>query len=257
MIESMRLRCPECNHIITAFPDLGEEALHTNLTVVRKQSFRGSWAEIAAEIKSGYGYRVLSLFDEVTFTLKNGKEATVRVIAENPYHPNEMIFQFTSCLGEMPMNRRDTNAGGWAECGANYKLNTEYWDLLPDDLKAVISKRTIVQKIGDKEYKSECNLWYASLTEVLGNDPRYSAYTQCDVGDVQFPGLAKKIDRIRDLDGETKWHFLRSPDTGNTTNFWSVVAYGGVSSYDYASYAGGVCPCFSIRRDEDDSESQQ
>ena len=245
MIEATTFRCPDCNHVVTAFPDNGEEPTCATVSVMRRSQLRASWSEIAEEIRNGYGYRVLALFDEVTFTLKNGKEAGVRVIAINPYHPNEMVFQFTSCLGEMSMNSRITNAGGWAKCDANAKLNSEYWELLPDDLKAVIKKRKIVQTISGTTYESECNLWYPSLKEVVGDNPRYENYTRCDVGDVQFPGLAKQIDRIRDLNGETYWYFLRSPYTGNTAYFWGVYYYGYVNSTN-ASNSNGVCPCFLI-----------
>ena len=41
------------------------------------------------------------------------------------------------------------------------------------------------------------------------------------------------------------WWWLRSPNVGNTALFWNVGGYGYVN-YSGASYAGGVCPCFSI-----------
>jgi hypothetical protein len=44
----------------------------------------------------------------------------------------------------------------------------------------------------------------------------------------------------------SEWYWLRSPSTGNTTNFWIVGANGGVLSSIYASNSYGVCPCFSI-----------
>ena len=51
-------------------------------------------------------------------------------------------------------------------------------------------------------------------------------------------------------DGTMVWvaaHYwwLRSPNVGNSTNFWNVPSYGNGSSSN-ASFAYGVCPCFSI-----------
>ena len=51
-------------------------------------------------------------------------------------------------------------------------------------------------------------------------------------------------------DGSMVWvaangWWLRSPFVGSSTSFWHVHGYGG-GSYYYASYAYGVCPCFSI-----------
>ena len=42
------------------------------------------------------------------------------------------------------------------------------------------------------------------------------------------------------------WWWLRSPSVGSTTYFWVVASYGTLGSSGNASYAYGVCPCFSI-----------
>ena len=42
------------------------------------------------------------------------------------------------------------------------------------------------------------------------------------------------------------WYWLRSPNLGNTSGFWSVNSYGGLNGYYGASYVGGLVPGFSI-----------
>ena len=64
--------------------------------------------------------------------------------------------------------------------------------------------------------------------------------------DILFDGLKDEASRCKNLDGQTYYWWLRSPNLGNTTKFW-VVSSGGALNYSNASNVGGGVPCFSIR----------
>ena len=210
-------------------------------TITRHYSMSASWYDIAAEIRSGHGYRVLGQDDIVTFTLKNGEHAAVQVVAVDHYERNSMLFAFVDCPAESVMNDINTNAGGWHDSKIRNKLNGDFIKLLPDDLVDVIKPRTVTQILGGRRYESTDKLWLPSSTEVFGDNERYSG---CDFGDKQFPAFTTQRNRVKMIKNDT-WHWwTRSPYSGNSTGFWN--AFGGKCYANSASNSSGVCPCFSI-----------
>ena len=67
--------------------------------------------------------------------------------------------------------------------------------------------------------------------------------------DMIFDGLRTEAERCKNYKGETHWYWTdtRSPYLSNSTSFYSVTNGGSAGSGNYASYANGVVPCFSIR----------
>lgn len=242
MADTMKVFCPHCLNEFDVDVDVGEEVLNPTATITRHSSMRASWSDIAAEIRSGHGYRVLGLDDIVTFTLKNGEQAAVQVVAVDHYECNSMLFAFVDCPTESAMNDRNTNAGGWHDSKMRKKLNEDFIKLLPDDLVEVIKPRTITQILGGRRYESTDKLWLPSLTEVLGER---ELYKDCDFEDKQFPAFNTPKKRVKMLNNDTYSWWLRSPNVGYSTYFWNVY-YNGNCSSNNASYANGVCPCFSI-----------
>ena len=148
MADTMKVFCPHCLNEFDVNVDAGEEVLNPTATITRHSSMRASWSDIAAEIRSGHGYRVLGQDDIITFTLKNGEQAAVQVVAVDHYERNSMLFAFVDCPTESVMNDRNTNAGGWHDSKMRKKLNEDFIKLLPDDLVEVIKPRTITQILG-------------------------------------------------------------------------------------------------------------
>ena len=242
MADTMKVFCPHCLNEFDVDVDAGEEVLNPTATITKHSSMRASWSDIAAEIRSGHGYRVLSLGDTVTFQLTNGNMAIVEVVAVNPYDENSMAFCFVDCIDDSAMNDTATNSGGWAKCKMRKTLNEEIIKLLPADLAEVIKPRTITQIFNGRKYEATDKLWLPSRTELFGFNENYK---DIDFGDVQFPGFDNEKKRVKLLNGETALWWERSPFYYHSHRFCSVHYSGNANlSYAYCSY--GVAPAFII-----------
>lgn len=234
----MSIICPHCNSSFEM--TMLEEVLNPTLTISRKVNERSSWTEITEVISRGEARRLFDIGDSISCTLKNGNDAKFIITAIDPYEPNQVAFEFDSLLSDTKvMNNQNTNRGGWAKSKMKEYMK-EIFALLPDDLQAVITPRRIVQKLSDgTENMSDDNyLWLRSLTE---SGKPY----ETDVGDVAFPYFTGQRSRIKELNDETMWYWLRSPYISYSTNFWNVNA-NGYCYYSSANYSYGVCPCFFI-----------
>ena len=250
VIDVMNIKCPHCSHDFAVDIYVGEESCNYNASLTRRTTQHINWEEIKREIEHGYGNAILSVGDVISFTLKNGKQASVSVAAINPYEQNTIAFAFDDLLWEKAMNARDTNRGGWAHSKMADTLENEILPLLPDELVAVIKPRTIVQNLSGTRHERTSKLWLPSRTEVFGE---HESYKECDFGDIHYPLFKTEKSRVKALeDGTTQWYWLRSPYVGTSTYFWNVANGGGGATSD-ASGANGVCPCFIIgKSDEED-----
>lgn len=117
-------------------------------------------------------------------------------------------------------------------------------ELLPDELREIIVPRRIRQNIHGKKVGSEDLIWIPSYTEVVGPN---GWGARADVDDVHFPLFDSERARVKqDRAGkETTCWWLRSPDTGNTTNF-CIITTSGSSYYNSASTSYGVAFGFLI-----------
>lgn len=191
-----------------------------------------TWAEIAETIKVGKAPELLTEGDVISIMLKNGEPMRIAVAGISTYHENEVIFAFKDILSkEAPMNEDWTNRGGYEASAMAKYLDTEIFDLLPDDLQAVIKERR-----GHK-------LWLFSAREVCGEED--DEYFDSPADDVQLPYYKDMENRVKLRNGETDWWWLASPSSAYTTDFALVGSYG--YSYSYgASNSLGVAPGFCI-----------
>ena len=221
-----------------------KNCIDSDVSISRIQNYQSSWQEIADAIHKGLGKEIFSIGNTVNFKLNNGKTASVAVTAFDVGGKNNVVFSFVDIHWKQQMNFVDTNTGGWHGSGLRSWLSNTVLSDLPSDLVSVIQKREIIQKIGDKTYKSVDKLWLPSKTEMFGSDKRYE---DIDFGDTQFPLFNTEKSRVKCVDesGETSWYWLRSPNVSNSTNFW-YVSYNGFAYSYYASTSYGVCPCFII-----------
>lgn len=238
---SSLIRCPHCNTEFALEPL--EEPMKPSLTITRKSVERGSWRDIAEIINSGETYRMLSVEDSLSCKLTDGSFASIDVLDIND---EEVAFGFHQSFGDSEMNMRNTNAGGFPESRMLQHLNTNIMKLLPDELLEVITPRHIVQNFGGKKFECDAKLWLPSLYEVFGEE--YARYC-CDENERQFEFFKNPQNRVKfQRDGQYSiYWWLRSPNVGHATTFWSVNADGNVGNY-YASNSFGVCPCFIIRK---------
>lgn len=231
------IKCPDCGKTLKVTV-VAEETPKTE--IIRRLSTPTTWDEISEKIKAGKAREFLSVGDVVPFTMKDGQTANAVVAEIDPYGENEVAFVIEDCLDESHvMNEEYTNAGGWRDCDMRKYLNSEIYDLLPDDLKAVITDRTITQEKDGEELTSTDKLWLLSLTEV-GED------CETDKGDVRFSLFKDERSRVKQQSGETVWYWLRSPLASSSTAFCDVGNGGGA----YASNANrsfGVAFGFLIK----------
>ncbi len=203
--------CPECGKMLKINVEAVEETPEVVLTTVHQS--KTSWKEI--EEKKGS----LKVGDEIECTLKNGKKATFCVAHLNPDGDGRVAFVVKDCIGKHRMNPTSTNEGGWQATEMREYLNNEIWDLLPDDLKAVIKPRLLKTKSTDLDCRD--NLWLLSRMEVFGDQGGG------ELVDVHFPLFATERDRVKnDEDGETCSWWLGSPYTSNSGYFWLVYTNG-------------------------------
>ena len=189
-----------------------------------------SWDNIAFMCESGQAKDILSVGDFVSITLKNGEAVRLAVAGINTYKENEVIFAFKDILSkEAPMNDSYTNEGGYEASKMARYLDQDIFNLLPDDLQAVIKERR-----GHK-------LWLFSRREVFGED----GYYICPEDDVHIPYYQNANNRVKTRNGDTDWWWLASPNAGNTTDFCRVDD-SGYSNARGASHSFGVAPGFCV-----------
>lgn len=180
--------------------------------------------------------------DIIPITLKNGENIELIVAHDER---GEQFLTFRDCMiEEMPMNENDTNSGGWRDCKMR-SYAREVFDLLPDDLKAVIIPTKIVQCINGERIECEDKLFCLSYTQMFGS---HRCVADMEPEDSQLDIYKIRKNRVKRYGGDNGgcWYWLRSPYAGDTTLFYFVYSDGS-SCYDSAGYPYGVCFGFRIQ----------
>lgn len=218
----------------------------SQLTITRKVSSGNSWSEIYNYILNGRTDSILSVGDSIDCVLKNGNHIKIDVAGINIYNQDEVVFCFHNIFDENRMNVNRTNAGGFPQADMLAHLD-DIFDLLPDDLQAIITPRKIVQEFRNSRTECEVKLWLPSLVEVFGD--RYDQY-DCEgmnSNNRHLPIFQDPENISKLFEGFPAYYWLRSPYTSSTNFFWFVNSTGNVISTN-ANYAFGVVPCFSISK---------
>lgn len=195
-----------------------------------------SWSDIV-------DYDLLASGDIIPITLKNG-EIIELIVAHD--ERGEQFITFRDCMIEaMPMNKNDTNRGGWRDCHMRLYAR-EVFDLLPDDLKAVIIPTKIVQCINGERIECEDKLFCLSYTQMFGS---HRMVADMEPEDSQLDIYKVRRNRFKGYgvgDNCGCWYWLRSPYAGYTTSF-SLVYSDGSYGNGTASSTIGVCFGFRIK----------
>lgn len=211
------------------------------LTVKRNITVELSWEAIATAAKAGKLNELLCLGDEIPVELKTGEQVVLQLadltVGDRP------CFVLKDCLKEeQPMNKKPTNKGGWKDSWMREWLNGTMFQLLPDELQAIIVPRVIKQTIGGKVVETEDKLWLPSFAEMFGAN---SDWAPADTGDAQFQLYQTERSRVKECGGRgTWWYWLRSPSGSDSTYFCSVDFNGYATNY--ASSADGVAFGFCL-----------
>lgn len=192
-------------------------------TITIKETRKFNWANPG----------VLKVGDEITETLKDGREVVFVVMDEG-------VIGLKNCLREEHrMNDDWTNKGGWQACEMRRYLNEEVFAVLPDELQAIIKPRTL----GCGENTFEDKLWLFSEAEIFGEQDWIEK--EPDRG-TQFEYFKDRRNRIKlDADGDATWWWERSLYASSSGNF-CVVSSDGIAYPNDASYSRGVCFGFYI-----------
>ena len=229
--------CPGCGtiHEVVILENEPQTVQH-----IRPTQRPTTWLDIKKVIASGHAEEAFKIGDKITTTLKDGQTVEFTVAAINPYGENQVAFVMEDLLDEAySMNSTATNKNGWSGSELRHLLNTKIFDLLPDELAAVIQPRKITQNLKGKMVTSEDALWLLSYTEMFGD--KYST----DVDDVHFPLFNTYKSRVKNRQGVYEWYWLRSPYASGSTDFMNVNNSGSSGNYG-AGNSNGVSFGFLI-----------
>lgn len=222
------VECPECKALVRV---RGHFYPHKTL---EEMSFK----EIH-ELISLNGAKALPLGATKEITLKNGEKYILQVADRKDKYP---ILCFKDLYGNnenggRSMNDTHTTEGGYAKSKIREWLNSDFFELLPDDLREFIVPTTI--KVGNKTVDDM--VFLASEYEIFGKRENGTGKEG-----VQFELFADWHNRIAGYpDGEYgRWYWLRTP--ASSTSFCLCYGDGGACC-NYAGISYGVRPFFSIK----------
>lgn len=182
----------------------------------------------------------LQLYDGFGCDLSDGNRATFVLINESDEY---LTFCSKDCMTRHCMNDNASNKGGIAASEMQKYLDTEIWNLLPDELKNIISVTRRKYKDGDQTKEFDTKLFLLSASEVFEKDDCYGEeelYSQIDY-------FKDERNRVKCKDKETAHWWLSSPYAGGSASFCGVNTSGN-TNYNSASYVHGVVPCFCIKK---------
>ena len=206
-------------------------------TITKKRTERTDWAQVAA-MAAGGGLKVE---DEIHDELTTGEKITYAVahITEK-----EVLFVSKNCLEQrVKWSENRYNTGGFFRSSLCRYLNTTVWDILPEELKAVISERECLQIVEGKEECFMLKLWLPSEFEVFAD----SWASEVEEGQ-QFEIFKDPRNRVKfDQDGERASWWLLSVCAGDST--YACYVYNGGFAYDSGCATALRVPvCFSIKK---------
>lgn len=209
------------------------------ISIVSKVGRTATWADVAE-------FDDLSSGDVIAIALKSGERVELEVAHDES---GKRFFIFRDCLKDThAMNPTDTNAGGWRDSNMR-RYAQQVFELLPDDLQAVIAPTKIVQVLNGERIECEDRLFCLSCTQVFGNDENERLKTM-EPEDSQLDIYKRRRNRVKEYgDGSHNrrccYWWLRSPYTGYATHF-SLVNSEGYGHNTNASNSYGVCFGFCI-----------
>ena len=206
-------------------------------TITRKRTEGTDWAQVAA-MAAGGGLKV---GDEIHDELTTGERITYAVahITEK-----EVLFVSKNCMEQrVKWSESGYNTGGFIRSSLCRYLNTTVWNILPEELKAVISERECLQIVEGKEERYPLKLWLPTEYEVFEDDWASEAKEG-----QQFEIFKDHRNRVKlaGEEGDRAGWWLLSVCAGNSTSACGV-GHIGIASGGGCSAALRVPVCFSIK----------
>jgi hypothetical protein len=206
-------------------------------TITKKRTESTDWAQVAA-MAAGGGLKV---GDEIHDELTTGERITYAVahITEK-----EVLFVSKNCMEQrVEWNESGYNTGGFKESDLCRYLNEVVWNILPEELKAVISERECLQIVDGKEERYPLKLWLPTEYEVFADDWASEAKEgqQFEI----FKDPRNRVKLAGEEGGRATW-WLLSVCAGSSANACGV-NHNGYANYNSCSAALRVPVCFKIK----------
>ena len=220
---------------------------------------RDSWETIATNVING-DILDYNIGDTKEVDLGNLGKHNVRIA--NTSTPDEcstegfsqtacgFVVEFEDIITTHAMNSTNTNTGGWPESEMYIYVNTNIYNMLPDDLKNVIMDTIVVSSRGLKDssnFKSTDKLYLLSLKEIYKDysDSIGSLTRQLDYYKNNNVTSSSCSDAKKYSINMSSW-WLRSTEPNYSNLFYYVTSDGRPYSLGIASDTSGVSPAFRI-----------
>lgn len=211
-----------------------------------------TWDEINMYSSLGLANKVFKIGNTKKFQLADGSYLTARIIGFNHDYTEDgslahITFETVETLdGDIPMNEKSTNEGGWDASYLRSKLNGNFFkNQLPADLKAVIKP---VVKITAKSGKNEMLVPSVDKLFVLSEQEIFGRKIYSCGGEGKWYDWYKRENSLYGKckqNGERDWRWERSSFSGNTSAFCYVGNDGAAAGYN-ASNSRGVSFGFCV-----------
>ena len=228
-----------------------------SVTVVQVGNFATStWAEIKAAVQAGIKGLDLSEYwavgDTKSVTLTTNKVIELQIAGFNHDTYSDGVtapvtLVMKDCLNTTAkMNRSDTNEGGYPASAMKTYVETNIYNKLPSDLKAIVApvKKKCYTTYNQASSLSEANynVWLLAEAEVFD-----SATQTVGSGEgTKYPIFTDDTSRLKKANNYNVWWWLRSCVYNNNHAF-VVVTGGGNAGSNYADGSGSVAVGLCVR----------
>ena len=226
-----------------------------SITVIQVGAFATStWAEIKAAVQAGInGLDLSSVWNigdtkSVTLTTNEVIELQIAGFNHDTYSDGvtaPVTLVMKDCLSSIkPMNSANNNAGGYPASAMKTYVETNIYNKLPSDLKAIVSpvKKRCYTSYPDASSLSEenYNVWLLAEAEVFDS----VSHTIGNGEGTKYPIFTNNTSRVKKVNTVTRLWWLRSCTKSSGRSFVLVYDDGNVSyanATDYCGVAVGLC----------------
>lgn len=210
-----------------------------SVTVIQVGNFATStWADIKAAVQAGISGLDLSEYwavgdtKSVTLTTNEVIELQIAGFNHDTYSdgvtaPVTLVMKNSLNTGAS-MNVASSNVGGYPASAMKTYVETNIYDKLPSDLKAIVApvKKKCYTAYNQASSLSEANynVWLLAEAEVFDS-------VSCTIGNgegTKYPIFTDAASRVKKVNGSARYWWLRSASSGNSAAFVYVTPGGGV-----------------------------
>lgn len=229
-----------------------------SVTVIQIGDFATStWAEIKAAVQAGIGGLDLSKYwavgdtKSVTLTTNEVIELQIAGFNHDTYSDGvtaPVTLVMKNCLNEeYYMNSPNTNSDGYPASVMKTYVETNIYNKLPSDLKALVApvKKKCYTTYSSANSLSEANynVWLLAEAEVFDS----VSYTIGNEEGTKYPIFTDNTSRIKKINNGAYWWWLRSCVSNSSSRFVSVNDVGGSVYGNDAFNFGGVVVGLCVR----------